>query len=818
MPTDKAGWSPTRPIVFGALAGCFAVLALGFLALSDRPAPDRALTAAMLVVGGVALAAVIAWPGPRRTILVAVLIDGGTLVSSAREPSGLALAVFVPMLTALLLVLHLRGVRLALALAACWAAGIAGTILSFELGSMAPFDGPSAEWLSVLFAMIVTGVAYLALWWVSERLRAAGEEAAEARLAAESGELRYRVLFENSSEAIVITDPEVRLLDANPAALALAGLSLDQLRATSLDTLVDAGTLARIWSDGDRVLAGEPVVAEYTIRRADGRRLFLEVNMGRLPDGNVVVSLRDLTARREAEATRTRLAAAIEQAGDLIVIVDDDFTIEYVNRAFEEATGWTALEAVGQSARTLMRSGLHAPEFYQGLEDAIKRGEQWAGRILDRRKDGSTLEEYLRISPLRDADGRVVGAVEVSRDMTREIELENQLLQSARMDAIGQLAGGVAHDFNNLLTAIRGYTDLVRMGLPEAMESERADLGVAIEAADQAADLTGQLLAFASRTLREPRIVDPEMAVAEFAPMLRRLVGEHIALETSLSGGVGRIMVDPTQFEQLLLNLALNARDAMPDGGRLAVSLARETLVGSSTEHPQARPGQYVVLTVADTGHGMDDATSRRVFEPFFTTKEKGRGTGLGLATVFGIMRMSSGWVEVSSVPSMGSKFRLYFPRLAEMAGDEPPADGPGEGRGTETVLLVEDDASVRSLATRALSSLGYLVIAAGGGDEALATADAMDDLFDILVTDVVMPGMQGPELARRLEARKPGIPVLFCSGFTDSPEITGRPGCSYLAKPYSSETLGRAVRVALNGASPTVAPKGVRGGQDRTM
>jgi CheY-like chemotaxis protein len=369
------------------------------------------------------------------------------------------------------------------------------------------------------------------------------------------------------------------------------------------------------------------------------------------------------------------------------------------------------------------------------------------------------------------------------------------------MEAVGQLAGGVAHDFNNILTAIRGYADLIKGSLPGGSVAA-SDLDQLVQAADRAATLTRQLLAFGRKTMLEEQVIDPAEVVERIAPMLRRLLGEQIVLSVEGAPGVGHIRADPAQFEQVILNLAVNARDAMPDGGRLRIETSNVELDETfAQEHPGSSTGPKVLLAVTDTGAGMDPETLSHVFEPFFTTKGVGAGTGLGLATVFGIVNMSGASIEVASRPGEGSRFDLYFPRLADVrTGGADSMRGDVALGGPETILLVEDEQPVRRVGKRILESLGYRVLEAGGGDEALALI-ADGTRVDLLVSDVVMPAMTGPEVRRRLLERRPGLRTVFVSGYprTGFSILPDADDCDYLVKPYSRESLARTVRAMLD-------------------
>ncbi|MBI2840030.1 MAG: response regulator [Acidobacteria bacterium] len=391
--------------------------------------------------------------------------------------------------------------------------------------------------------------------------------------------------------------------------------------------------------------------------------------------------------------------------------------------------------------------------------------------------------------------------IAIVRNITERRHLEEQLIQSQKMEAIGQLAGGVAHDFNNILTAILGYADLMLADLPAGSHLEAYGSEVKV-AAERGAALTRQLLAFSRRQLLQVAILDLNEVVGEVEQMLRRLIGENIVLVTNLEPELTRVKADPTQVQQVILNLALNARDAMPGGGALSIRTSNLALVSPTTlEGADLAAGLYAVLEISDTGAGMEPEILPRIFEPFFTTKEKGKGTGLGLATVYGIVRQSGGMITVESVPRRGSTFRIFLPgatQTAEPRSSDPPARvGP---RGYETILLAEDEENVRTLVRTVLESIGYTVLDASGGDHALEMADRHPGPIHLLVTDIVMPQMSGSELAKRLVDRFPAMKVLFMSGYAEKyPRgfmATG--GSAFLQKPFTAAALAQQIRILL--------------------
>jgi PAS domain S-box-containing protein len=476
-----------------------------------------------------------------------------------------------------------------------------------------------------------------------------------------------------------------------------------------------------------------------------------------------------------------------------------------VNRRLCELLGYAPAELVGLAERDFAASEEPAGE--ADARRALAAGASDRAAVDERcyrRRDGGFVWTRVNLSLHRDADGRAAHFIAVIEDVTERRALEAQVRQAGKMDAIGQLASGVAHDFNNLLSVVISYSEMLAADLVPG-DPVRADLDEIRGAGVRAADLTRQLLAFGRRQVLQPRVVDLNEVIAGMERMLRRLIGEDVELAATHLPGLRRVLVDPGQMEQVIMNLAVNARDAMPRGGRLTIETTEATLDAASAADVGARPGAHVVLSVTDTGVGMDGATQARIFEPFFTTKATGKGTGLGLSTVFGIVRQSGGSVAVSSEPGAGATFRVFLPaqaRDAEVAR-APAALGHAALRGAETVLLVEDDEHVRVLARAILRRCGYAVLEAQGGGDALLLCEQHAGAIDLLLTDVVMPRMRGPELAARLRPLRPAMRVLYMSGYTDDAAL--RDGVldatiRFVQKPITPEALARAVREALDG------------------
>jgi len=421
--------------------------------------------------------------------------------------------------------------------------------------------------------------------------------------------------------------------------------------------------------------------------------------------------------------------------------------------------------------------------------------------LAGRRKDGQEFPVEVSLSYVEMEEG--LFAIAFVSDTSQRKQLEDQLMHAQKMEAVGRLAGGVAHDFNNMLTVISGYNRMILDEL-SALDPLRGYAEEILKAADRAGALTNQLLAFSRRQIMKPRVMNVNATLAGTEKMLQRLIGEDIELKLVLSSDTGNIKADPNAVEQAIVNLAVNARDAMPLGGRLTVETGNVELDESyAKSHMGVTPGEFVMIAVSDTGVGMDAATKRRIFEPFFTTKEKGKGTGLGLATVYGIVKQTGGDIWVYSEPGQGTTFKLYFPRVHSTTGESPEdgASSEDESGPSATLLLVEDEQSVRDLTVKMLQRLGYRVLVAAGGAEAIEISRSYAGTIALLVTDVVMPGMSGRQVADALQAARPDLKVLYLSGYTEDTVVHHGvldAGVEFLPKPFSREALGKKIRSVL--------------------
>lgn len=534
----------------------------------------------------------------------------------------------------------------------------------------------------------------------------------------------------------------------------------------------------------------------------------------------VALILRDLRARLDVQQYRAELEQRALQghydylsrfANDIILLTDEAAAIVEANDRAANSYGYSREELIGMPIRRL-----RAPETQAAFDQDWRKTEDQDSVIFETRhirKDGSTFPVEVSARKVS-ADGEGVFRQSIIRDITERKEaekerakLQEQLQQAQRLESIGQLAGGVAHDFNNLLTVINGYSSMVMEALA-AHDPLQDAVREIFDAGQRAARLTRQLLAFSRKQVISPKLLNLNMVVTDVVKMLRRLVGENITIVTEFEASLEPVFLDPGQMEQVLMNLAANARDAMPQGGKLLIE-TRNVAINEeyATLHVDARPGDYVLLAVSDTGEGMSQETLKHAFEPFFTTKPRGQGTGLGLATIYGIVKQSNGWIRVYSELGKGTTFQIHLPRMVAGQYSGTDADmqflpGARDVRGTETVLVVEDQAEVRKLAVQALERYGYRVIQAPSGDEALALSGSIADEIHLLITDVVMTGITGPELAGRVASTRPRMKTLYMSGYTESlvaqqGVLDG--GIAYLQKPFTAGVLAKKVREVLD-------------------
>ncbi len=611
-------------------------------------------------------------------------------------------------------------------------------------------------------------------------------------------------LCDHLPAALARLSPDGRIAAAN---LALRRL-LDEPEAASLADCLHPEDRDRAIDAWRRIQQGENVVHfNARCRHRDGSWRTLSWSATSAPgDPPVIMVGRDISSAIAADERIRQLEAAVEAAANGIVITDADGRIQWVNAAFSQMTGYSREEAIGQYPR-LLKSGRHEAAFYEQMWATILRGEVWRGTLVNRRKDGTLYTERMTITPLRRPDGSIERFIAIKEDVTEAEALREQLSQAARMESVSRLAGGIAHDFNNLLQTILGYLEFVTARFPDG-DPGRADVETIRAAARQATDLTRRLLAFSRRQIIEPRPINLNDLLRGLADLIRRVIGEQIEVVLQLDDALAPVMADPGQVETVVMNLAANARDAMPQGGRLTITTRAVAFQPEDVAiFADARPGTFACLSVSDTGPGIPEEVRRHIFEPFFTAKGWGRGTGLGLATVYGIVHQHGGWIHVYSEPGQGACFRIYLPT----AGPQPvPAAPPPPPAAKERhILVVEDETSIARLAVRVLGGAGYRVSVAHSAAAARALFAEIGPSINLIFCDVVLPDGNGVDLADELRRQRPDIAVLLVSGYPDDYsrwEAIRERGWPFIQKPYSTSDLLAEVARALsprgNGAS----------------
>ena len=637
----------------------------------------------------------------------------------------------------------------------------------------------------------------------------------EAEAALRESEERYRIVAETASDVIISIDDHSRILFANRATEKIFGYTPAEICGQEITVLmpdylrqVHRAAIQRYVETGQRHTTWEGM--QLPGLHKSGSEIPLEVSFGEFnKDGKrtFIGILRDVTERKNdeqkiQEANQT-LEALIASSPVAIVALDTEGLVRRWNPAAERIFGWSAGETVGKPHPTIPAD--KETEF-RSLFDVIRQGGAFTGVETRRqRKDGSLFDVSVSAAPLRNAAGTITGAISVIVDVTERRALERQLAQTQRHDAIGQLAGGIAHDFNNVLGAILGMAELGLMEVPEGSKIHDR-LEKIKHHGGRAVALTRQLVAFAGRQGIARRDFNLNHAVAEIISLLGETLGKDIELRTKLAEDLSATRADPSQVEQVLLNLCLNSRDAMPKGGQLFIETNNASIDENYCRlHATARPGPYVCLTVSDTGAGMDATVAEHIFEPFFTTKGPGKGTGLGLATVYGIVKQHDGFIHVYSEPGAGATFRIYFPASTEagagLAAEEPAAPARG---GRETILVADDHEGLRELVSESLQALGYRVLLAEDGEEALRQFNAHQSEIDLVVLDVVMPKLRGTDAFARMAALRPDLPAIFCTGYNSETPLlnaTIKEGACVLQKPYTTKILAQQVRAALDGA-----------------
>ena len=623
-------------------------------------------------------------------------------------------------------------------------------------------------------------------------------------------EEKYRLLADNITDAIWIMGLDARFQYLNPAVENLLGYKAEEMTGRGLWEFCDDRNFRKMKGEIEAAVEALPAqverVFEAVMQSRDGREVNVEIT-GRVvtDDKGQPVSLqgvtRDITERKKFESERERLRLAIEHSVETVMITDTEGVIVYVNPAFEKISGYSREEAIGQKT-SILKSGQHSRAFYDDLWNDLQSGKTWTGKFINRKRNGELFTEESSISPVFDSEGTIIYFVAAKRDITYEIELEQQLWQSQKLEAVGQLAGGIAHDFNNILQAMMGYCELLRDSVDK--ESDQFDFVQELgRGTERAAELTQQLLTFSRRQVIKTRDVDLNEIVRDLLKMIGRTIGEQIELIPRLYDGKLFIHADSGNMGQVLMNLCVNARDAMPAGGKLVIETDKVLFDRDYCKtHAGIEEGPYVIMSVSDTGSGIDQMIINQIFDPFFTTKEVGRGTGLGLATAYGIVKQHKGIINVESEKGRGTTFLVYLPLVDSGERVEKEDFQPRPAGGKEVVLLAEDDAEVRKLARKVLENAGYRVISAADGEQAIELIRQMADEINIAVIDVVMPKKSGKEVLDFYHMMKPDARVLLVSGYSAGVMDVSNMGldqASFISKPFSPSTFLRSIRKLLD-------------------
>ncbi len=663
--------------------------------------------------------------------------------------------------------------------------------------------------IQVVIAHLLLGfLGLIGLWIGYKRMR-------RYILAIPEREERLRTLMNATPDIICFKDGTGRWLEANDADLELFSLKnvdyrgeKDSELAQYTNPVYKEAFLTCEKTDEKTWLKADISRNEEIIPLPDGSEKVYEVIKVPLfnDDGTrkgLVVWGRDITERKHAERDLQMLMVAIEQAGDSIIITDTDGNIEYVNPVFEKITGYSREEVIGENPR-ILKSGKHDKDFYKELWDTISRGGIWRGRFRNKRKDGIFFHEDATISPVYDEKGHIFRYIAIKHDVTEHIrlftekeQLSEQLRQAQKLESIGRLAGGVAHDLNNMLTPIFGYAEFLLDTFDEK-DSRKVALEQIISAAKRAREIVKQLLTFSRCQTLVVEQVNLNKILSDIEALLRRTLLENIEIKLILDPSIPLISADVGQIEQIIMNLAINAQDAMLNGGVLVIETkATELDDNYARMHPDVKPGHYVLLSVSDTGCGMDAETCNKIFEPFFTTKDKDQGTGLGLSTVYGIVKKHNGHINVYSFLGKGTTFKIFFPTSSSLTEyiekETDPSPSVVIHPGHERILLVEDDQYVRELVGTILKKYGYKVIEASNGKEAINLLDNYKKEIDLLLTDVIMPAMNGKELFETLTKKYKNLKVIFMSGYSGNIVAHHgilKDGCLFIQKPFTTVDL----------------------------
>jgi PAS domain S-box-containing protein len=664
-----------------------------------------------------------------------------------------------------------------------------------------------ARRVSFLVLLFVVG-AVVSSWFVYRgwlRRTSAAEALALESVALRESEERFRTLIDHAGDGVEVLDFEGGYTDFNLATLRQLGYTREELcRLTVFDT--DPLLSRRAYSELTQSLSQESSQALEAVRRRKDGTMFpvgIVASLVQLHGvRHMLRVVRDSSERKRSEEQIRKLSRAVEQSPASIIITDLVGAIEYVNPAFTQITGYTLEEVQGKNPR-LFKGNKTTDQEYRALWHAVTRGREWRGELHNRKKNGEYYWEHASIAPIVNDAGSITHFLAVKEDITKRRVLEDQLRQAQKLESIGQLAGGVAHDFNNILSSTMMHLSWLAEN-PSLTQETRESLNDLIAQTKRGANLTRQLLMFGRRSILKVSMLDLNGVVEHFLKMLRRLLGEHIQLEFNPGTDLPLVEADEGMMEQVVMNLCVNARDAMPKGGILTISLQGVHVDEPHTQTcPEARVGYFACLSVKDTGCGMDEETLKHIFEPFYTTKEAGQGTGLGLATVHGIIGQHKGWIEVESDVGQGTSFRVYLPASSRRNAEPSHAQDDEAMRGHETILVVEDELGVRYAVSRSLRMLGYSVLEAGSGAEALRVWEKHQQSIDLLLTDMIMPGgMSGLDLTLQLRGAKPDLKVIIHSGYSAdllAPGIEEKAHLVCVPKPCPLETLSKAIRDCLD-------------------
>ena len=655
---------------------------------------------------------------------------------------------------------------------------------------------PQVAWggIVAVFGLVMVIILLLARMW----------ERRKSLQALERAHRRTVTILESIDDGFVAFDRDFRFTYVNNEAEKTLGQGREDLLGCSYWEIFPfmAGTVIeqfyrRVMETGE---AGElEYLQPHTNRRGDQ---WIALKAYPAEDGGISSYFRDITEKKKTDVERFRLATAIEQSAEAIFITDTNWTICYVNPAFERMSGYGRDEIIGRHTR-ILKSEVHDAVFYRRIRETLKAGKVWSGRITSRKKDGSLYEAEATDSPVRDSSGAIINFVGVSRDITVEMRLEKELRQAQKMEAIGTLAGGIAHDFNNILSIIIGYTEMARMKMPEE-SPVRENLQRVLDAGSRATDLVRQILTFSRQTEQEKRPVQFALFVKEALKLMRPLLPTTIEIKEEIPIAPEQIVVlmDPTEIHQVLMNLCTNAAHAMGEKGGILSIRVTELVADTSlvSRNLDLELGAYVCLSVSDTGHGMEAAVQERIFDPYFTTKELGVGTGLGLPVVRGIVKAHHGALTVSSEPKKGTTFNVFLPRVEGGVSTPVPVQEVFPP-GTERILFVDDEVTLAELGTHMLEPFGYRVIKTTSSEEALETFRADPGAFDLLITDMTMPVLTGKELAREIKFLRPDLPIILCTGFSELiNETKARESGidAFLMKPYAVGDLVRTIHRVL--------------------